>query len=216
MSWYLKVLKKYAVFSGRARRKEYWMFVLFNIIVSLALGFVAGFAGALVGADLSALSTIYSLAIFIPSVSVGVRRMHDTNRSGWWLFLFVPLFFNGHPNDNQYGPDPKADAPGNAYGQNDALRLTPRHDDTLQQVKTLTRPCPDCGEPILLVARKCKHCGSAVAPIGAEPSGATPLPESRPTVAGAARRFCSECGSQMLESDKFCQKCGTAQETLSR
>lgn len=120
MSWYLKVLKKYAVFSGRARRKEYWMFVLFNIIVSLALGFVAGFAGALVGADLSALSTIYTLAVFIPSVSVGVRRMHDTNRSGWWIFLVVPLFFNGHPNDNYYGPDPKADAPGNADGQNSA------------------------------------------------------------------------------------------------
>ena len=104
----------------------------------------------------------------------------------------------------------------NAYGQNDALGLTPRHDDTLQQAKTLTRPCLDCGEPILLVARKCKHCGSAVAPIGAEPSGATPLPESRPTVGGAARLFCSECGSQMPESDKFCQKCGAAQEPLSR
>ena len=117
MSWYLKVLKKYAVFSGRARRKEYWMFYLFNIIVSVALGGVAGFAGALVGSDLSALSFIYSGAIFIPTVSVGVRRMHDTNRSGWWLFLVVPLFFNGHPNDNYYGPDPKADALGNADGQ---------------------------------------------------------------------------------------------------
>ena len=119
MHWYLKALKKYAVFSGRAQRKEYWMFVLFNTIIASALGVVAGAAAAL-GSDLSVLIDIYEIAIVIPSVAVGFRRVHDTNRSGWWAFLVVPLFFNGHPNDNYYGPDPKADAPRNADGQNSA------------------------------------------------------------------------------------------------
>ncbi len=113
MYWYLKVLKKYAVFSGRARRKEYWMFVLFNTIITFALGLVA----AIMGSDWNVLSDIYQFAIIIPTVAVGFRRVHDTNRSGWWWFLVVPLFFNGHPNDNYYGPDPKADALGNEDGQ---------------------------------------------------------------------------------------------------
>ena len=112
MSWYLAVLKKYAVFSGRARRKEYWMFFLFNLIIAFALGFVVGILGAVLHIDLSSVSLIYSLAILIPSIAVGVRRMHDTNRSGWWLIVpianLVFLLLNGHPNDNDYGPDPKA------------------------------------------------------------------------------------------------------------
>ncbi len=111
MSWYLEVLKKYAVFSGRAQRKEYWMFFLFNIIIAVALGVVIGFVQAALHMDLSSISLIYSLAILIPSIAVGVRRMHDTDRSGWWLIVpiagFVFLFFNGHRNGNQYGLDPK-------------------------------------------------------------------------------------------------------------
>ena len=80
---YISALKKYAVFSGRATRKEYWMIVLYNLLISFALGFVEGIIGSTSGA----ISTIYSLALFIPSIAVGVRRMHDTNRSGWWLLV---------------------------------------------------------------------------------------------------------------------------------
>lgn len=113
MEWYLKVLKNYVGFQGRARRKEYWMFVLFNLIIGLVLGFVEGML------NLSqVLSTIYTIAVFLPSLAVGVRRLHDTGRSGLWLLIsFIPLiglivllvFFceDSKDNENQYGPNPK-------------------------------------------------------------------------------------------------------------
>jgi uncharacterized membrane protein YhaH (DUF805 family) len=115
MNWYLAVLKKYVVFSGRARRKEYWMFVLFNIIIELVLGFVEWFAGSpgIVG-------MLYSLAVLIPSIAVSVRRLHDTDRSGWWLLIaLIPLIGmivllafmvqDSKPGENQYGPNPKTE-----------------------------------------------------------------------------------------------------------
>ncbi|WP_433168765.1 DUF805 domain-containing protein [Kribbella sp. CA-247076] len=122
MQWYIDVLKKYAVFSGRARRKEYWMFVLFNVIVSIILSILDRALGLTYGSGASQsgwLSTIYSLAVLIPSIAVGVRRMHDTNRSGWWILInLIPcvgfIWFivlaaqEGTAGDNQYGPDPKA------------------------------------------------------------------------------------------------------------
>ena len=118
MNWYLEVWKKYAVFSGRARRKEYWMFILFNIIISFLIGFVAGIVGMAIDVNLEFLSAIYGLAILIPSIAVTVRRLHDTDRSGWWLFIaFVPIigwialfvFYvqDGTPGQNRYGANPK-------------------------------------------------------------------------------------------------------------
>lgn len=114
MEWYLTVLKKYADFSGRARRREYWMFVLVNLIVSFVLGFVGG----LVRGG-TALSIIYSLAVLVPSIAVSVRRMHDIGKSGWWLLIgLIPLIgaiilivwacTDGEPGDNEYGPNPKS------------------------------------------------------------------------------------------------------------
>ena len=119
MSWYLQALKKYAVFSGRSRRMEYWYFVLFNIIVSIVLGVIDGLlgtSGSYAGAGL--LSGIYGLAVLIPSLAVTVRRLHDTDRTGWWILIaLVPLIgvivllvfalLEGTPGDNQYGPNPK-------------------------------------------------------------------------------------------------------------
>lgn len=113
MNWYLDVLKKYAVFSGRARRQEFWMFALFNFIISFGLSIVEGIVGAA-----GILSTLYSLAVLVPSLAVGARRLHDTGRSGWWLLIgFVPLiglvaliYFavqDSQPGENQYGPNPK-------------------------------------------------------------------------------------------------------------
>jgi uncharacterized membrane protein YhaH (DUF805 family) len=87
MNWYLEVLKKYAVFNGRARRKEYWMFFLFNTIIIVVVGFVEGLVGS---PDVIVL--LYSLATLIPGIAVSVRRLHDIGRSGWWLLIaFVPL-----------------------------------------------------------------------------------------------------------------------------
>ena len=112
MNWYLEVLRKYAVFSGRARRKEYWMFFLFNLIITFVLGFIEGIVGIAPEIDQSVLVTIYQLAVLIPSIAVGVRRMHDTDHSGWWLLVpIVNLVFavsEGTRGDNRFGSDPKA------------------------------------------------------------------------------------------------------------
>ncbi len=82
MNWYLEVLKKYAVFNGRARRKEYWIFFLFNIVIGLVLGFIEGIAGVASDSDQSVLATLYMLAVLLPGLAVGARRLHDTGRSG--------------------------------------------------------------------------------------------------------------------------------------
>ncbi|MFC1893797.1 DUF805 domain-containing protein [Chloroflexota bacterium] len=115
MNWYLQVLKKYAVFSGRARRKEYWYFALFSLIISFVLGLIEGFA---TGNDYSVLTSLYGLAVLLPSIGVSIRRLHDTGRSGWWVLIgFIPLiggiilliYFlsDSQRETNQYGPSPK-------------------------------------------------------------------------------------------------------------
>jgi uncharacterized membrane protein YhaH (DUF805 family) len=114
MQWYIAVLKKYAEFSGRARRQEYWMFFLFNVLIAFAMGFVLGLIGGILGIG-TALSdpaaVIYSLGVLLPSIAVGVRRMHDIGRSGWWIIVpFVNLVFlclDSQPGSNEYGPNPK-------------------------------------------------------------------------------------------------------------
>lgn len=119
MNWYLEVLRKYAQFDGRARRKEYWMFALFNGIITVVLAMVGGqlgTGGSMIGA---AVLGLYSLGVFIPSLAVGVRRLHDTGRSGWWmLIVLVPLIGalallifavqDSQPATNEYGPSPKS------------------------------------------------------------------------------------------------------------
>jgi uncharacterized membrane protein YhaH (DUF805 family) len=112
MEWMILPLKRYFDFSGRSQRKEYWMFVLFNIIVRaililldnlLGLGGHAtsysasgpGAFGAGGAASGGILSSIYSLAILIPTISVGVRRLHDIDRTGWWLLVFFAPFVVG-------------------------------------------------------------------------------------------------------------------------
>lgn len=113
MNWYLEVLKKYADFNGRARRKEYWMFALFNFIVIVALLIVDGILGTI-----GLLYGLYLLAVLLPSIGVTVRRLHDTGRSGWWILIgLVPfvggiilLVFaiqDGTPGENEYGKNPK-------------------------------------------------------------------------------------------------------------
>jgi uncharacterized membrane protein YhaH (DUF805 family) len=83
MHYYTDVLKKYAVFSGRARRREYWMFALFNAIISLVLFFIA----YIVGNAGTVLLGLYGLAVFAPGLAVSWRRLHDTDRSGWWFLI---------------------------------------------------------------------------------------------------------------------------------
>ncbi|MGB7392793.1 MAG: DUF805 domain-containing protein [Pricia sp.] len=108
MNWYLKVLKNYADFEGRARRKEYWMFFLINMMISYGLMILA------VIAELSVLlfaSTLYSIAVIIPSLGVAIRRMHDVGKSGWFILVpiysFILLCSKGEQGENKYGADPK-------------------------------------------------------------------------------------------------------------
>lgn len=119
MNWYLEALKKYAVFDGRARRKEYWFFILFYIIFALALVFIDGMTGTYNEEyGVGVLSGFFILAMLIPNIAVAVRRLHDTDRSGWWILIsLIPLIggiwflvlmvLDGTPGQNQYGPDPK-------------------------------------------------------------------------------------------------------------
>ncbi|HEX3100771.1 MAG TPA: DUF805 domain-containing protein [Pyrinomonadaceae bacterium] len=120
MNWYLEVLKKYAVFSGRASRKEYWMFVLFNVIFAVVAAILDNVLGlAMKDVGYGPLYSLYALATFIPGLAVGVRRLHDIGKSGWYFLLaFIPcvggiivLVFMataGDPGENEYGPDPIA------------------------------------------------------------------------------------------------------------
>ena len=115
-----QVLQKYVVFTGRASRSEYWWFFLFS---NLAL-WTAQIAGGMIG-DSGVLSGIVTLALFLPALAVGVRRLHDIDRSGWWaLLVLLPLIglivlivwncFRGTPGPNRFGPDPLANEPTEA------------------------------------------------------------------------------------------------------
>jgi uncharacterized membrane protein YhaH (DUF805 family) len=119
MSWYLLVLKKYAVFMGRARRKEYWMFALFNVIFAICAGIIDNLVGTVIHPlPYGLFYLLYVLAILLPGLGVSVRRLHDLGKSGWFMFialipivggiwLLVLLCLAGTPGENQYGPNPK-------------------------------------------------------------------------------------------------------------
>jgi uncharacterized membrane protein YhaH (DUF805 family) len=126
VNWYLDVLKNnYANFEGRARRKEYWMFTLFNaivffaliILISISMDNYTGEIGS-IGSIASVILVIYSLGIIVPSIAVTVRRLHDTDKSGWWylisfipfggVVLFVFTLLDSTQGNNRFGPNPKA------------------------------------------------------------------------------------------------------------
>ncbi|WP_429370338.1 DUF805 domain-containing protein [Paenibacillus sp. DS2015] len=113
MVWYLKGLKNYVGFQGRASRKEYWMFTLFCCIFSLVPSILEEITNIS-----PILSVLYYLSIFLPSLAIGFRRLHDTGRSGWWnLIVLIPLIGviifivftsqDSQENDNRYGPNSK-------------------------------------------------------------------------------------------------------------
>jgi len=119
INWFIGALQKYADFSGRARRKEFWMFFLFYFIFAVVLTIIDnligwGFADGTIGI----LYTLFSLGVLLPYLAVAVRRLHDIGKSGWWYFiglipiiggiwLIVLLATAGEPGENQYGPNPK-------------------------------------------------------------------------------------------------------------
>ena len=121
MNWYLKVFKQYADFNGRARRKEYWMYFLFNLIFLI----VATILDSSLGTNFKplpygAIYLLYALVTLVPSLAVAVRRLHDTGKSGWMIlvclipiiggiWLLVLMVTEGNTGENKYGPEPKAE-----------------------------------------------------------------------------------------------------------
>jgi uncharacterized membrane protein YhaH (DUF805 family) len=110
-------LQKYADFSGRGRRSEYWYFALFNLLVAIAAGILDAILGTDFDTGSGLIGLLASLALLLPGLAAGVRRLHDTSRSGWWILIgLIPIigwiilivFYvqDSHP-DNQYGPNPK-------------------------------------------------------------------------------------------------------------
>lgn len=147
MNYYIEVLKKYAVFEGRAPRKEYWYFVLFNLAPMFLLAID----------DSGILYGIYALAVLMPSIAVGVRRLHDIGKSGWWLFialipiigsiiLIIYLVRDSQPGENQYGPNPK----------------TLSEKATSRDNVTISNYCQKCGSRIGIDSKFCTNCGTKI------------------------------------------------------
>ena len=110
--YYLTVLKKYAVFEGRARRSEYWYFALFNVIIVIILSILDVAIGTYDAAsETGYISTAYQLAVLVPSIAVAARRMHDVGKSGWFMLIPIYNFYlsviEGEQGTNKYGKDPK-------------------------------------------------------------------------------------------------------------
>ena len=184
MSWYFLVLKKYAVFGGRARRKEYWFFQLFTILAIIVLAIIDSTLEH-TGPEtdfLGVLSGLYILATFLPGLGVLVRRLHDTNRSGWWALLgFVPLVGivllvfvvqDGTPGPNQYGADPKQ--PGATFAPAPGMPA-------------------NYGAPMMQPMAQAAAAGTPW----------QPMPQS-------AAAFCSGCGKPLEAGSRFCAACGRA------
>ena len=116
MNWYIKVISNYTAFEGRARRKEFWMFFLINLIISAILQ-VIDFTVFGIDNELNPISTIYSLAVLLPNIAVSIRRMHDINKSGWYMLIpiynIVLFATEGDRGENDFGSDPKEDESSN-------------------------------------------------------------------------------------------------------
>jgi uncharacterized membrane protein YhaH (DUF805 family) len=164
VDWMILPFMRYADFSGRSRRKEYWLFVLFNILVVISLLIVSGFLGMLsddkdVGVgSVVLLLVVYSLATIVPSFAVQIRRLHDQDKSGWFVLLgLVPfggivllifMLIEGTPGPNRYGPDPKAEDPR-------PLQPAPAQATALF--------CSSCGSKVPTGAHYCMGCGKPIA-----------------------------------------------------
>lgn len=108
LDYYKRVLNKYAVFTGRATRSEYWYFFLFNMLIVFGLGMLEGILDIAPNTDESVLGGIYQLAVLVPAVAVAIRRLHDTGHGGWWIIVpfanIIFLFMKSEERENEFGP----------------------------------------------------------------------------------------------------------------
>lgn len=192
MSYYLEVLQEYATFSGRIRRKKFWLFTLVSFIISLVISAV-----------LPPLSLLYGLAVLLPSLGAAIRRLHDTGRSGAWVLIsFIPviglvlLVFLAQDSEagaNQYGPHPKVNEGRFNTPQQQQLNSNAagqEHIPGLEQSQQETKiECRECGTEINSKLNFCPECGSEILP--------------------AKKQKCSNCESLVASEAKFCPECGT-------
>jgi uncharacterized membrane protein YhaH (DUF805 family) len=174
MYWYLEVMRKYAVFSGRARRKEYWMFQLVNFVILLVLFacFVTKPSPSLISFLVLAMVG-YVLATLVPGLAVSVRRLHDINFTGWWLLIgFIPMgglvllvfhLLDSTPGPNQYGPNPKgigATPYAAPYGSR-AMSAVAGTGSVRPSSPWLGGVCSACGTSLQSGLQFCPTCGKA-------------------------------------------------------
>jgi uncharacterized membrane protein YhaH (DUF805 family) len=207
MEWYLMAWRKFAQFEGRSRRKEYWMFTLFNILAVFALGALAAAGGAILatrGTDVSENSFIllfipvgiYGLVITIPSLAAATRRFHDIGRSGWVLFLLIALGViplvgfvtaviqivflcqDSNPGPNQYGPNPKFPPQGAMLYAGTAGFI----------------PAGIVVPPQQFVAAPPQQFAAA---------------QPQPPAVEYGLAFCKNCGARLTDGSPFCGNCGT-------
>ena len=201
--WYLLVLRKYAVFSGRSQRMEFWMFTLVHTIIYLGLTFIEVLSFDS-GQEDPILSAIYTWGVLIPTIAVSVRRLHDTDHSGWWTIVpFVSFYFwciDGTSGDNRFGPDPKKVAIGptkaNLIPDSPIYRDSPPPADVTVSIASpeteaqpepqLWRYCEDCGGKVAKRLTACSHCGCPVEP----------------------KVACPDCGENFVASLAACPVCG--------
>ena len=154
MNYYTLAFKKYATFGGRASRSEYWYFYLFNIIISVALALLEPLLGIYSESGDSILGNIYYFIVLIPSIAVGVRRMHDVNKSGW--FLIIPIY-------NILLLIRKGDNSVNKYGENPLSRIVSGVGDIgkKDEIKS-TKYCSKCGSLADTDSKFCIKCGNKI------------------------------------------------------
>ena len=193
MEWYLKVLKNYTKFDGRARRKEYWMFTLFNFIISLVLTLF-----------IAELLFLYNLAVLIPGLAVAVRRLHDTGRSGWWvlislipligfIILLVYLLEDSEDGSNQYGPNPKKgeESEENFSDSEESIDTDKEQSDVITGNKEVEKEKAKAGDQYQT-----------------EEKNEEVKEEAKEEQSENIVNYCSECGEKVSQDDAYCNNCG--------
>ena len=201
VQWYLKVLKQFADFDGRARRMEFWAFTLANIVVGSIFLALDHFAGTYdPDTPMGLFNTVYSIIVFIPSLAVSIRRFHDVGYSGWmilfglipiigWIWFIVIAATEGHANPNYYGSNPKKNR--NRHEQENESDISSMISNDRDKHKAYI--CSKCKKNVSYDDQFCWNCGHDFRPLK--------CPECNLEVSKIAK-YCSSCGNELkaLES----------------
>ncbi|SJZ83529.1 Uncharacterized membrane protein YhaH, DUF805 family [Selenihalanaerobacter shriftii] len=212
MNYYFEVLNEYAEFNGRVKRKKYWMFTLISFVISIILRLIS-----------PVLLGIYGLVVLLPGLAVTIRRLHDTNRSGWWVLINIipligPIIFlvfmvqDSTSGENKYDSKPKIQSQNNQVNTNNFKQnnLNSKEKLALENSKV---ECNECGEMVNTEVDFCSNCGNELT------SERKQTCYNCDSVIEEYARFCPECGVELVMScpeceteldpkTKFCSNCG--------